>query len=153
MEQPRSAQSLYERDFVEWLEQQAALLRSGRTEELDILNLIEELEALAGSHRRELRSRLIVLMMHLLKHRFQPQKRTDSWISTILEQRDGIEGLLEQSPSLKRLVPQYIDDRYPRARKRAAIETGLPLEQFPEKNPLSVSDVLTDESIFTDPVD
>lgn len=148
MEQPRSAESLYEIDFAEWIEQQVGSLRARRFDELDLLNLIEELEGLAGNLKRELRSRIRSIEMHLLKLRYQPERRSRSWLSTIVEQRSEIEDLLKASPSLRRLVPNYVTDVYPGARKRAAIETKIPEKQFPAENPFSVDDVFTDESDF-----
>jgi hypothetical protein len=71
--------SLYDEDFVAWAEQTARLLRQGRLHELDIENLAEEIEAMANRDRRELLSRLTVLLHHLLKWGWQPEKRSGSW--------------------------------------------------------------------------
>lgn len=94
--------TLYETDLVAWADEQAALLRSGNLNALDTLNIAEEIESMGGSQRRELQSRMIGLIAHLLKWRFQPDHRSKSWRQTIYHHRDELEALLAQSPSLKR---------------------------------------------------
>jgi hypothetical protein len=94
-------ESLYDQDVIAWLEKQVAYLRAGRPDALDAVHLIEELEAMVGSRRRELKSRLRVLLMHLLNWDHQPRRRSRSWASTIEEQRAQIQDLLEESPSLR----------------------------------------------------
>src|SRR5918995_1486403 len=101
---PRPAGSLdrgpgYEEDFVLWTERQAALIRAGRFDLVDWDNVAKEIEAMGSRERRELGTRLKILMMHLLKWQFQPQKRSTSWRGTINDQRDEIEQLLEEDPS------------------------------------------------------
>ncbi len=135
---PVEATVLYEQDFVQWLEGQAIALREGRLSDVDAANVAEELEGLARSDRRELRSRLKVLMKHLLKMELQPERACDSWRSTISEQSTWIDGLFETSPSLRRELAEAMERQYPRARREAADETGLSLELFPEE----LSDVL-----------
>ena len=93
---------------------------------LDREQLIEELEGMRHSERRQLRNRLIVLMMHLLKWQSQPEKRSRSWSVTIITQRNDIKLLLRESPSLKSTLPMALAEIYPRARQEAADETGLP---------------------------
>jgi hypothetical protein len=118
----KSAQGFYERDFYAWLLSQAGALRERRFRELDLENLIEEVEELARSQSRELLNRLRVILVHLLKWRYQPEKRSTSWDLTLLEQRNQIGQLLEQSPSLRRQVPEQLAKAYPSATKRAAKE-------------------------------
>lgn len=139
---PMPREGDYEADFVLWVEHQAALLRENRLDELDREHLIEELEAMSGKDRRELRSRLAVILIHLLKCRFQPERKTSSWIATLGEQRDQVAHLLEQSPSLKASLDQYISDAYSSALKRTALETGLPHSNFPLENPFSPEQLL-----------
>jgi hypothetical protein len=107
---------MYEGDFAAWLDEQAAVLRARRWNDLDLPNLIEEVEALAGNLRRELRSRLNVILVHLLKLRYQPERRSGSWLASIYEQRDRLDDLLEQSPSLRRGVQSAVEREYRRAR-------------------------------------
>jgi hypothetical protein len=132
----------YEQDFYGWTQEQAALLKEGRLTELDVLNLIEELESMGGRDRRELRNRLIVLVSHLLKWRYQLRPEAKSWRFTIREQRRRIQWLLEESPSLWPLIPSLLAQAYPAAREHAAQETDLPLDTFPEACPWSVDEVL-----------
>jgi hypothetical protein len=123
--------SLYDRDFVGWTEQVVEALRRGDWAALDVENLIEEVEALGKSDRRAIKSRLEVLLMHLLKWQFQPKARSRSWQATILEQRLRIADILEDSPSLKNYLPTVLEAAYASARQLAWIETGLAVEQFP----------------------
>jgi hypothetical protein len=137
--------SLYDRDFHAWTEQQARLLRSDQVRDADLVHIAEEIETLGASERRELESRLKVLLMHLLKWRHQPDARSSGWIGTIDEQRDQIDTLLRQSPSLRRLVTEYMGYAYPKARRSAAHETGLPQALFPEQCPFVEEQVLDPE--------
>src|SRR5487761_1403224 len=94
----------YDRDFYAWTNEQARLLRTGELSAIDAANLAEEIESMGRSDRRELQSRLAVLIMHLLKWRFQPSARSAGWLGTIREQRLQIELILEDSPSLRPVV-------------------------------------------------
>ncbi|MBE9226567.1 DUF29 domain-containing protein [Phormidium sp. LEGE 05292] len=134
--------SLYEQDFYLWIETTAQHLKEGKFDELDLTNLIEEIESMGRSEKRELKSRLIVLLMHLLKWQYQPEKRSESWRSTISEQRICIEGLLEDSPSLKPLISEVFDDCYQKARLKAADETGIKLNFFPKESPFTLEETL-----------
>jgi hypothetical protein len=134
--------SLYDRDFVGWTAQVVEALRRGDWAALDVANLIEEVEALGKSDRRAIKSRLEVLLMHLLKWQFQPEQRSRSWQATILEQRLRIAEILEDSPSLKNYWPTVVDAAYDGARKLAAIETGLAVERFPVGCEYSIGQIL-----------
>src|SRR6266478_4891956 len=92
---PRNA-AAYDEDFFAWTEEQARLLRAGEFLQLDTANIAEEIDDMGRSIRRELRSRLSVLTMHLLKWRYQPGFRSPSWSGTISEQREQIADLLEE---------------------------------------------------------
>jgi hypothetical protein len=134
--------SLYERDFHAWTEEQARLLRAGQTAQADLAHIAEEIETLGASERRELESRLKVLLQHLLKWRYQPGARSSGWAGTIAEQRDQLDSLLRQSPSLRPLLPEYMGYAYPKARRAAALETGLAPETFPEVCPFTEAQAL-----------
>lgn len=134
--------NLYESDFNLWLKATAELLRSGKLQELDIENLIEEIEGLARSDRRELRNRARVLLMHLLKWQFQPDQRSNSWRATIRVQRSEIQSILLDSPSLRAYLSDVLPGVYPESRPLASDETGLALEKFPEICPYSVEQLL-----------
>jgi len=123
----------YEADFALWAESQAAALRDGRFADLDLPNLSEEIDALGRRDRRELRSRLTTLSVHLLKLLYQPERASGSWRGTIVEQATRIGELLEDSPSLLQHVAAFTDSAYGNARRQAAAETGLPIETFPEQ--------------------
>jgi Domain of unknown function DUF29 len=137
---------LYDEDFYAWTQEQAALLRAKKWRELDYGNLAEELEALGKRDRRELEHRLEVLVMHLLKWRYQPERRERSrgWRSTIREQRRRLTRLLRDSPSLRSEVPALLDDGYPHACGKALDETRLPPETFPPTCPWTAVQVLDD---------
>lgn len=140
--------TLYGTDFYAWARQQAQLLRTEELEKLDLPNLIEELEAMSLRERRELTSRLIVLLMHLLKWQYQPtphgRTQPRSWLNTITAQRQKLELLLEDSPSLCREVVERLTYAYPRARLQASRETGLALATFPANCPYTAEQVLDD---------
>ncbi|MBW4514637.1 MAG: DUF29 domain-containing protein [Timaviella obliquedivisa GSE-PSE-MK23-08B] len=136
------ATDLYEQDFFLWTQQMATALREGRFDQLDIENLAEEIESVGRSEKRELASRLRVLLIHLLKWQFQSERRSHSWQSTITEQRIQLELVLEDSPSLKGLVPDLLEGAYQQARVKAADETQLAIATFPEQCPYALVDVL-----------
>jgi hypothetical protein len=92
---------LYERDYYTWALKQARALRARSTEALDWENLAEEVEGLARTEARELKNRLEVLLVHLVKWRYQPAKRSKSWRLTIREQRQRLAQLLDENPGLK----------------------------------------------------
>lgn len=140
-----SNESLYETDFVEWIDKTAELLKQGKFSELDLENLIEEVESLGRHEKNALRSNLRILLMHLLKWQYQPSKRSNSWRGTIIEHRIRIQDTLEDSPSLKNFYPQIFDKTYQQARKKAAEETGLPLETFPMEYPYTLEQMLDAE--------
>lgn len=141
-----SVKSNYDTDFYEWTQHQAAALAAGHFSELDLVNLAEEIESLGKSDRRELESRLGVLIMHLLKWRYQPERRRTgrSWWNSIRTQRREIRKLLRQSPSLRRRVPEIIEEDYADFRFDAAAQTRLPLETFPEACPWTEDQILDD---------
>jgi len=135
----------YEKDFYAWLLNCAQLLRERRFSELDIENMAEELEGMARSDKRELISRLAVLLAHLLKWRFQPDLRSKSWKRTIKEQRKRIKMLLEDSPSLKYEIDAKIGDAYELAVLSAASETGFDEDVFPSTCEYVMEEILDDE--------
>ena len=123
--------TLYDQDFFAWAQEQAALLRAGRVSEADIDHIAEEIESMGKAEKRELISRLEVLLMHLLKWQFQPDRRGKSWTSTIRVQRNRLESHLGDNPSLKALLPSAIKVSYENARIEAATETDLDEGTFP----------------------
>ncbi|MFN5514979.1 MAG: DUF29 domain-containing protein [Cyanobacteriota bacterium] len=134
--------TLYDADFNQWLEETANSLKSRNFQALDLENLIEEIESMGRSDKREIKTRLIVLLMHLLKQKYQSQKQTTSWIVTINEQRRQIKAVLKDSPSLKPYLQKELRDCYEDARKDAAKETGLPVATFPLECPFTQAQIL-----------
>ncbi len=132
----------YETDYAQWCAEQSALLREGRVSDLDRENLAEEIESLGRSDRREIRSRMRVLIAHLLKWEFQPGHRCHSWQSSISEQRVWIEGIIKDSPSLRRYPSQVFDEAYKDALPLAIQETGLRKSQFPSEPPFTAKQAL-----------
>ena len=141
--------SLYETDFYAWTQYQAALLRKNKWGELDAANLAEEVESLGRRDKRELGSRLQILLAHLLKWRYQPERWEDShsWYHTIVEQREQIEDLLADSPSLRPQLPDLLSLRYGRAGRRVLRETELAEAVLPQVCPWTIEQVL-DESFW-----
>lgn len=133
---------LYERDFHAWAVEQAALLRAGELGAADIANIAEEIAGLGRSEKRELVSRLTVLLLHLLKWQHQPGRRGASWEATILVQRDDVADHLRDNPSLTARLDEALADAYRKAALLAAGETGLARASFPDTCPWSVGDVL-----------
>jgi hypothetical protein len=140
-------EDLYDTDFYTWTQTQAALLREGAWQGLDLANLAEEIESLGKSDRRALGSHLEGLMMHLLKWRYQPSRRQTgrSWYSTIVAHRSRICAILEDSPSLERVIPELLARRYASAKQRAHGETRLPLDTFPDVCPWTAEQVLRED--------
>jgi len=126
---------LYETDFYGWIQEQSRLIRSGDTSRLDYENLLEEIEAMGRAERRSLRSRLAVLLMHLLKWQYQPQLRGKSWRVTITHQRTAIRSLLEDSPGLQHALQGRVDSAWQDALKDVVVETELDKNTFPSACP------------------
>ena len=133
---------LYDSDFYAWSRQQADLLRAGKLTQADIENIAEEIESMGRTEKRELVSRLEVLLLHLLKWRYQPDRRGPSWEASIRVQRYGIEDHLDDNPSLKPLLPQALASAFRKARVAVVAETGLTGTTFPETCPWTVEQVL-----------
>ena len=138
----RQAAKLYDEDFVEWASETARLLREGRFDRIDVEHLVEEVEDMASRDKRELLSRLIVLLQHLLKWQHQPENRSGSWKATVLTQRTELELLFEQSPSLKRIARGSAPRAYRKAVAAAAAATGLPVQAFPSECRFSLEQIL-----------
>ncbi len=115
----------YNQDFRAWLLHNAALLRERNFTAIDADNIAEELETMGRSEKRELVSRLSVLIAHLLKWRSQAVRRSRSWRNTIATQRLDIEELLEDSPSLSHDLEEQLTRAYSKAMLLAEQETGL----------------------------
>jgi hypothetical protein len=133
---------LYERDHAAWLLEQADLLRAGRVAAVDAARLAEELDAMVHAERRALGLLLKTAIEHLLKWRFQPERRSDAWKRAIFQARDGIEDILDTSPMLRSDLEALVARNYRRAVRDAALDTGLPESAFPADWPFAVEDIL-----------
>lgn len=138
----RSPSMPYDQDFHAWSEEQARLLRARSIAGLDWENLAEEIRSLGGSERSEIRSRLVVVLHHLLKWQYRPSKRKGGWSASLLEARDQLNERLKESPSLRPYVTTVLAKQYSIARLRASDETALPLEKFPVECPYTVEEIL-----------
>ena len=132
----------YEGDIAAWADEQARLIRAGRFDLLDLEHLADEIEDVGKSERRELASRLAVLLVHLLKWQHQPERRGRSWQGTIREQRRAVLLHLDDVPSLRPLLDNHdwIARPWTDAVAQAVAETGL--DEFPEACPWPMTDVL-----------
>jgi hypothetical protein len=128
----------YEADVYAWSHEQAQLLRLRRFEEIDLANIVEEIESVGRAERKGLKSSYRLVIVHLLKWQFQPQKRSRSWRNTIGRERDVIEDDENDSPSLAAQAPRIVTEVYPSARRQVARETGLPLSALPATCPYSL---------------
>ena len=134
--------STYEQDFYQWTQEQAELLKAGALSQLDVENLIEEIESMGKSQKQALLSRMTVLLMHLLKWDYQPDRRSGSWKSTIITQRKEIKRLLKDNPGLKSIITEMLTETYLDAAEIASAETELPESTFPETCPYTVEHLM-----------
>lgn len=133
----------HEDDFYAWTQEQVRLLNTKQFQQIDWQHITEEIEDMGRSEKRQLESRLEVLIMYLLKWQYQPNLRSRSWQLTIKEQRLRLERLLQKNPSLKPSLPDAIAEVYPLATISAERETGLSV--FPESCPYELTEVLSSE--------
>ena len=138
-------QTLYETDYLQWIDNTVEKLRSRDYANVDWESLIEEIEDMGRSERRSLKSNLIVVLLHLLKWQFQPKYRSGSWEGSIVEHRRRIREALDDSPSLQPYLETIFAECYLQAVKQAKAETRLPLETFPQQCPYKLAEVLNDE--------
>lgn len=132
----------YEKDFYAWAMQNAKLLKAGKLDEADIEHIAEEIESMGKSERRALINRLAVLLAHLLKWQYQPERRCNSWKYTLEEQREEISDLLNDSPSLTHEIENKIERAYRKAILMAATEMGVNKRYFKAKLELPLKKIL-----------
>jgi len=133
---------LYETDFYGWIQHQAGILRAGNFASLDLDNLIEEIDSMGKRQKQELRSRLSVLLAHLLKWQYQPALQSNSRVSTIKVQRFEIGEHIDENPSLKHYLDEIIRKAWQGALVMAETETGLRASTFPERCPWTFGQVM-----------
>lgn len=136
----------YESDVVAWANEQAAFIRAGRFDMLDLEHIADEIEDVGKSELRELESRMAVLLAHLLKWQFQPTHRGSSWECTINDQRSMISRRLTRTPSLKPYLrdEEFWQEAWADGRRIAESETGV-LNKFPKSCPWSCEQVMNVE--------
>jgi len=132
----------YETDIVAWAKEQARLLRAGRFDLLDIEHIAEEIEDVGKSEQRELANRMAVLLAHLLKWQYQPERQGNSWARTIREQRRGVLNRLDETPSLQGRLndSRWWDSVWADAVAQATSETGI--DTLPEICPWALAEIL-----------
>ena len=135
----------YEEDFYGWAIENASLLKQGKYNEVDMNHIIEEMETLGRSNRRELVSRLGVLIAHLMKWEYQPDLKNKSWKGTIIRQRIDINDLLEENPSLKAQMDEIKSKSYKYALAILEEETPLELKDFPGECPYTFSQMIDED--------
>jgi hypothetical protein len=137
--------SAYDSDLYQWAMEQGALLRSRRLQELDLDHIAEEIEGLGKSQRRELVNRLAILLAHLLKWQVQPSLRGKSWELTIREQRRRLVFHLQDNPSLRARLGEWIDQGFEIACLIAQRESGVERQSLPARSPWTIEQILDDE--------
>jgi hypothetical protein len=137
--------TLYESDYFKWLEKTLDKLRNQEYEQIDWGILIEEIETMGRSEKNALESNLIIILLHLLKWQYQPQKQSGSWERSIIEHRRRVRRALQDSPSLKSYLVSILEGSYYEAVKQAKAETKLPLSTFPKTCPYLLTSILDDQ--------
>ncbi|NJL88410.1 MAG: DUF29 domain-containing protein [Coleofasciculaceae cyanobacterium SM2_1_6] len=132
---------LYETDFYRWTIEQSQFLQLGKFDDLDLENLAEEIASLGRQEKQELRNRLGILIGHLLKWQYQPEKRSKSWRVTIKEQRREIRLIIDDNPSLKPYLEEAIFRGYAQGLDLVVKETPLDYRDLPKDCPLSVEQI------------
>jgi uncharacterized protein DUF29 len=132
----------YTEDYAGWVEDTARAIEDGRFDEIDRTALADEVRDLGKTERKEVASAFCVLVMHLLKTKYQPEKRSRSWEATIRVQRQNLAEFFAESPSLRPRAAELLAKAYGQARIDAANETGIDIDTFPETCEWTVTEVL-----------
>jgi hypothetical protein len=133
---------IYNTDFVAWLMQQAAALRARQWDQLDVEHLAEEIDGLAALERRELRSRIRFIVTRLISAQ-QPRPAFRAGPQELIEaEQDALGMLLEDNPTLRAELAAVIHSVYPRARRAAARDLGIAVENLPDHNPFTLEEIL-----------
>lgn len=134
---------VYRDDLFGWVEDQVALLKAGRVAEIDFLNIADELGDVGSEQYDKLESAVHIVLLHLLKWDHQAERRSRSWVGSIVEQRRRIAKVLKKNPSLKPHIAEALAEAYEDARTSAAVETEMPKKTFPGSCPYSWDEMLT----------
>lgn len=138
----------YEMDYFSWLVRQVHLLCFKQRDVVDLVNLAEEIEDMGRNTQHAIESIMRVIMWHLLKWHFQPQRRSKSWQLTLNEHRQRLQVAFAKNPSLRPYAQQILVDVYHSARRRATLETSLPLNTFPDTCPFGLEQVLDEHFLY-----
>lgn len=147
-EKAKAQENLYDQDFYLWLEQTVKSLCLKQFTDLDLEHLIEEIEAMGRSEKREIKSRLEVIFEHLLKLKYwlsEKEHNARGWRRTVIEQRRQLKGVLADSPSLKTLLITEFDGCYDHGRQYLIRLNQLEPTLFPEVNPFTIEQILDDD--------
>jgi predicted DNA-binding ribbon-helix-helix protein len=132
----------YDRDLYGWAIEQAALLRAGRLDQVDALNLAEEIDDVGNEQYDKLESAIRVILLHLLKWDRQQQRRSRFWTLSIAVHRKRALRVLQKNPGLKPKVDEAVVEAYETARLEAASQTLLEEDAFPLECPYSWNDIM-----------
>ena len=141
---------LYDRDYFAWIEATLRGLKQQDYSSVDWNHLIEEIADRGRSEKRSLESSLVIVLLHLLKWQYQPERRSKSWAASIAEHRRRIRKQIKDSPSLKPFIAEELPQSYADSIRQASIETGLPMEVFSVDCPYAIAQVLDDEFLPKD---
>ena len=144
---PKQIHDLYEKDAFKWYSENAKLLREKKFELIDVENLAEEIESMGRGERDKLESFFVILFLHLLKIKYQPDYEVGirSWKLSVKEHRNRIKRHLKSNPSLKEYIVGISEQAYEDSILEAARETGLKEEIFPKKIPFTLEEALADD--------
>jgi hypothetical protein len=131
----------YSEDYAGWVEDTARAIEDGRFHQIDRAALADEVRDLGKSERARIESALRILLLHLLKVKYQPEKHTRSWDASIRVRRKHITEFLSESPSLRLALPKLLASAYDDARIDAANQTGIDIDTFPETCEWTVAEV------------
>jgi hypothetical protein len=135
----------YEEDYAAWLDTQIALMRADRWADVDKANLLDEVESLGRSDFKSFVSAIRIVLIHMLKWDYQPERRTRSWQASIVVHRKHIEDELTDSPSYMARITEAMKRAYSTARAEASGETDLPMSTFPQECPYDWDTIMTRE--------
>jgi hypothetical protein len=133
----------YDNDIIQWVEKQVSLIKEKRYAEVDWVNILEEIEDLSKLERDRFLSSIRLIIQHLLKWEYQPEKRSKSWKITITRERNNLKRYLRDTPSLKRYW-QDLAKVYRDGRADAANETGISDWEFPDNCPYTSEQIQSD---------
>lgn len=136
---------LYEQDYFLWLNETAKVLREGDLAQVDRMNLAEEIDAMGQSEKRAVESNLEIVLVHLLKYKYQPERCSNGWFATIFEHRKRLRKAFKESPSLENYSLAVFEECYQDARQMAVIETELPINTFPDHSLFTVEEALNSD--------